>query len=200
VDFAAHPGYRGLVVDRMGGGQTATLVRAQSGRSSAGPTHLFQANGKTIAALWSIDHNQVAVRRTTDVTAPLVGEVVASWKRGAIHLAFQSPDGESFHTSGFERIDGDSFPHILDRETYLVSDLPGLYRAEVRDRQNAAVGWLRVRILPYQGLPRDYEGDVPDALNGPLAAAAVALVDSEIDSIVAHNALSEDRMPRGLAP
>jgi hypothetical protein len=199
ADFAAHPGYRGLVVDRMEGGQTAVLVPTRSGRAP-GPTHLFQTDGQTIAALWSIDHDHVAVRRTSDVTAPLVGEVLASWQRGAIHLAFQSPDGVSFHTSGFQRIDSENFPHTLDREMFLVSDLPGVYRAEVRDRQNAPVGWLRVRILPYQGLPRDYEGDVPEPLNGPLAAAAVTLVDAEINSIVEHNALPEDRLPEGLAP
>ena len=79
-------------------------------------------------------------------------------------------------------------------------DLPGLYRAVLQDAQNDAVGWLRVRILPYQGLPRDYDGNVPGALNGPLAAGAVALVDSEIDSLIERNALPEDRIPEGLAP
>jgi hypothetical protein len=51
-----------------------------------------------------------------------------------------------------------------------------------------------------QGLPRDYEGDVPAALNGPLATAAVVLVDSAINSIVERNTFPEDRMPEGLVP
>ena len=200
VDFAAHPGYRGLVVDRMEGGQTAVLVRARSAPLSAGPTHLLQTDGKTIAALWVGDHTHVTVRQTPDRAAPFVGEVRASWKQGAMRLAFQSADGASFRTSRFDRIDSETFPNILDREMYSVLHLPGVYSAELRDAQNIPVGWLRVRILPYQGLPREYEASVPEPLNGPLATAAVALVDSEIDSIIDRNAFSGDRIPRGLAP
>lgn len=200
IDFAAHPGYRGLVVDRMEGGQTAVLVRAHSTPSSAGPTHLLQTDGTTIAALWVADHNHITVRQTPDAAAPFVGDVLASWRHGALRLTFHSADGASFHTSRFDRIDGEQFPNILDREMYSVMDLPGVYRAELRDARNVPVGWLRVRILPYQGLPRDYTADVPGPLNGPLAVGAVALVDSEIDSIIDQNAFPGDRMPEGLAP
>lgn len=201
VDFAAHPGYRGLVVDRMGGGQTAVLVGADSTPSSAGPSQVLQADGKTLAALWVSDHDRITVRQTPDAVAPVVGEIRASWEQGVMRLTFQSADGASFHTSRFKRIDSENFPQALDREMLAVSqDLPGVYRAELRDAQNVPVGWLRVRILPYQGLPRDYEGDVPAALNGPLATAAVVLVDSAIDSIVERNAFPEDRMPEGLVP
>jgi len=200
VDFAAHPGYRGLVVDRMGEGQTAILISSRSGHLSAGPTQVLQSDGKTIAAFFSADHAQVTVRETPAATSSRIGDVAAFWRQGAIHLVFHSLDGASFHTTRFDRIDSENLPNILDRELFPASDIPGVYRAELRDAQNVPVGWLRVRILPYQGLPRDYDGDVPEPLNGPLATAAVALVDSEIDSIIQHNALPEDRMPEGLAP
>ena len=200
VDFVAHPGYRGLVVDRMDGGHRAILVRTHSTPSSGGPTHLFEADGTTIAALWVNDSHRVTVRRTPEATAPSVGDVLASWKQGGLRLTFHSADGLAFHTSRFDRIDSKGFPNILDREMYSVMDLPGVYRAELRDEQNVPVGWLRVRILPYQGLPRDYEADVPGPLNGPLAAGAIALVDSEIDWIIDRNAFPGDRIPEGIAP
>ena len=198
VDFAAHPGYRGLVVDRMEGGHTAVLARAHSG--SLGPTHLFEADGRTMAALWVTDSDRVTVRQAPDTTAPLVGDVAASWKDGAIRLVFHSANGDSFSTSRFNRIKGAPFRNILDREMYAIRDLPGTYRAELRDGHDVPVGWVRVRILPYQGLPRDYQADVPAPLDGPLAAGAVALLDSEIAKIIDLNAFPDDRMPEGLVP
>lgn len=201
ADFVAHPGYRGLVVDRMNSGQQAVLVRAPSAPSSAGPDYVLEVDGQPIAALWVADHNHVTVRGRPDATAPLVGEVLASWEHGAIRLTFRSAGGSVVYTSPFDRIDSQNSPTTLDRELLSVSqDLPGIYRAELRNAQNARVGWLRVRILPYQGLPRDYDGVVPGPINGPLAAGAVALVDSEIDSIIQRNAFPEDRIPEGLAP
>jgi hypothetical protein len=162
---------------------------------------LLQADGHTIAALWIDEHNHITARQAPDAKAPLVGDVLASWKHGAIRLTFHSADGASFHTSSFDRIDSENSPSALDRELLCVSqDLPGVYRAELLDAQNVLVGWLRVRIFPYQGLPRDYDGDVPKPLDGALAVGAVALVDSEIDSIIDRNAFPEDRMPEGLAP
>lgn len=198
VDFAAHPGYRGLVVDRMEGGHTAVLVRAHAG--SVGPTHLFEADDKTVAALWVEDSDRVTVRQAPETTAAMVGDVTASWKEGAIRLAFHSANGDSFSTSRFNRIEGAPFRNVLDREMYAIRDLPGIYRAELRDGHDVPVGWVRVRILPYQGLPRDYQADVPAPLDGPLAAGAVALLDSEIAKIIALNAFPDDRMPEGLVP
>ena len=197
-DFAAHPGYRGLVVDRMDGGPAAVLVRATS--STASPTHVLEAGGHPIAALWIADHVRIVARQAPDLRAPPIGDVAASWVRGAMQLTFHTADGGSFHTSRFDRVDSDNFPNVLDRETYSVLDLPGVYRAALLDERNVPAGWLRVRILPYQGLPRDYQADVPRSLNGALAVGAVALVDAEIDSIVRQNTLPGDRIPEGIAP
>jgi hypothetical protein len=200
ADFVAHPGYHGLVVDRTGGGHTALLVQAHSTPPSGGPTHVFEMDGKPAAALWVTDHDHVIVRQTADASAPPAGDVAASWKDGAIQLTFHSADGESFHTSQFDRIEGPTFRNVLDREMYAIRDLPGVYGAELRDEHDAPVGWVRVRILPYQGLPRDYQADVPKPLDGPLTAGAVALLDSEIATIIDLNAFPDDRMPEGLVP
>jgi hypothetical protein len=185
VDFAAHPGYCGLVIDRMNDGQSAVLVRSQP-RVPEGPTHVLEEDGNTIAALWVTGHERVAVRQTSDATAPLIGEVLASTEHGAIHLTFHSSDGATFHTSAFTRIGSETLPNVLGEQMSHWLSVPGVYRADVRDARDVPLGWLRVQILPYQGLPRTYEGDVPGRLNGPLAAGAVALVNSEIDSIARH--------------
>lgn len=201
VTFAAHPGYRGLVVDRMAGGQTAILVGDSSAPAAVEPNWVLRADGKVIAGLWSSDHDSITVRRAPDAAAPLVGQTAASWENGALRLTVQSADGAVFHTTRFKRVGSQNVPTVLDNEMLAVSqDLPGDYRAEIRDRQHVPVGWLQVRILPYQGLPREYQGDIPEALNGSLATAAVVLVDSAIDAIVARNSFPEDRIPEGLVP
>ena len=200
ADFTAHPGYTGIVLTHLPGGQAAKLVRAGSTASSSGPTHELEVDGKPVAALWITDHTHVVVRQTANVTAPPVGDVLASWKDSGINMIFHSADGVTCHTSRFHRVGGPNFRSVLDREMYAIRDLPGVYRAELRDEHDAPVGWLSVRILPYQGLPRDYQAALPGRLNGPMAAGAVALLDSEIATIIELNAFPDDRMPSGLVP
>ena len=200
ANFVAHPGYSGLAIDRTASGHTAMLLRARSIPSLDRPTHEFEVDGKPVAALWVTDHDHVVVRRTTDPTAPAAGDVVASWKNTAIRITFHSADGAAFHTSRFDRIDATNSRDVLDREMDALRDLPGIYRAELRDEHEVPVGWVSVRILPYQGLPRDYQAEFPARLDGPLAAGAVALLDSEIATIITLNAFPDDRMPGGLVP
>ncbi|HVO22202.1 MAG TPA: hypothetical protein VMW56_01090 [Candidatus Margulisiibacteriota bacterium] len=200
ADFTAHRGYTGIVVTHLPVGQTATLVRARSAASSSRPTHEFEVDGKPVAALWITDHAHVVVRQTANATAPPVGDVLAAWKDSGINITFHSADGVTYHSSRFHRVGGPNFPSLLDREMYAIRDLPGVYRAELRDEHDAPVGWLSVRILPYQGLPRDYQGALPGRLEGPMAAGAVALLDSEIATIIELNAFPDDRMPGGLVP
>jgi hypothetical protein len=190
VDFAVHPGYSGLVVDRMDGGQSAVLVRPRS-TGSAAPTDVLEADGKPLAALWVTGDDVVAVRPTTDPSAPLLGEVVASSTEGATRFAFYLADGASYHSSAFERIDSANSPNLLGKQMLHWLQVPGVYRAELYDAQGAPRGWLRVEILPYQGFPRHFDGDIPEPLNGPLAIGAVALLNSEIDSIEV-NAFPDD--------
>jgi len=181
VDFAAHRGVSGIVLDRMENGQTAVLAPADSSPSSRGPTYLLEADGKTIAALWVTEGDHVTVRQTADPTGPVVGQVWASWEQGAMRLTFEPPGGVSDHTGSFYRRNVDSEePPALGNNMLSVHDLPGVYHANLRDSQNAKVGWLRVNVGQYMAASHTYDGVLPAPLDGPLAAGAVALIESQI--------------------
>src|SRR5436853_27601 len=77
-------------------------------------------------------------------------------------------------------------PPVLSRIAQTSVDVRGTYRAVVRNAQGGEVGWLRVKISPYQESPRIYDGVLPsDVAPGTAAAIAVALC-SEIDWIENH--------------
>jgi len=184
VDFAAHVEHRGLVVDEMPGASPAAVVPAGwYGLTGDGPRFLLQAHKKTMAALWFPEPGQMIVRQSADPNSPLIGEVDAAWKQGAIRLTFKPANGATLHTGAFDRIDGRVSTAALSSQARTVLDVRGVYRAELRDANGASAGWLRVRISPYQGAARIYDGVVPAALNGPLATAAVALLDQDVDYI-----------------
>ena len=120
-----------------------------------------------------------------------------------MRLSFLTASGHQLKSSSFTRRDSESPPQVLRRgltSPYSVGGLPGTYRAELRDADGASAGWLQVRILRHVGLPRQYEGDVPPALQGPLFADAVALLDAEINSMIQRSAVPEDKYPEGLVP
>ncbi len=56
ADFSAHLGYFGIVVDRMDGGESANVVRADA---SNGPAYLLESDDHTVAALWMTDRDHV---------------------------------------------------------------------------------------------------------------------------------------------
>jgi hypothetical protein len=186
VDFAAHVEHRGLVVDEMAGGSPAVLVPAAWSSWTGGPRFLVQEHDKTIAALWFPKPGQMIVRQSKDPESPLIGEVDAGWSEGAIHLTFKPAGGPAFHSSTFNRIDGRVVTAALSSQARTVLDVRGVYRAEVRDSQGTPVGWLRARISPHQAATRIYDGLLPAPLNGPLATAAVTLLDSDVDYIEDH--------------
>jgi hypothetical protein len=85
----------------------------------------------------------------------------------------------------FARQQGGS-PATLTRAAQTVLDVRGVYEAPVRDPHGKQVGWLRVRVSPYQAAPRIYEATLPGNVSPVLAAGAVAALDAEIDWIEAH--------------
>jgi len=186
VDFAAHVEHRGLVVDRAQGGRPAVLVPAPTLPFTSGPTYLLQADRKTIAALWVKDAGHVTVRQTGDRTAPVIGRVEAHWNHGAISLTLKPVDAPELRTGEFERTDGPSRPGVLSSQATTLPDIRGMYQADLRDSTGAPAGWLRVRISPYLAASRVYDGALPPSVQEPLATAAVALVDSEVDYIEDH--------------
>lgn len=187
VDFAAHVEHRGLVVDRAQGGQAAVLAPASTLPFTSGPTYLLQADGKTMAALWVKDAGHVTVRQTGDPAAPVIGRVIAHWNRGAISLTLVPVDGPELRTGVFERTAGPSHPDVLTQGATIL-DGRGIYQAELHDPTGASAGWLRVRITPYMAASRIYDGVLPASVQEPLATAAIALVDSDVDYIENHAA------------
>jgi len=179
VNFAAHIEHRGLVIDQMAG-TSAVLAPAGSLPFSDGPRFLLQQQGKTIAALWFQDPGHMIVRQTADPQSPLIGEVDAAWKEGSIRLTLKPAGGPAFQTGEFARTDGRLSSATLGRDATTVLDVRGTYRAELRDSTGAPVGWLRLQVSTYQGVRRIYDGVLPASLNGPLATAAAAVLNSEV--------------------
>ncbi len=186
VDFAAHAAHRGLVVDEMPGASPAVLVPAGWQSWTGGPRFLLQAHDQTIAALWFPEPDQMIVRQTADRHAPLIGEVDAAWKHGAIRLTLKPANGAPFQTGAFDRIDGRMATAALGPQVYTVLDVRGVYRAELHDARGGPAGWLRVQISPHQAATHIYDGVLPASLNGPLATAAVAILDSDVTYIEDH--------------
>lgn len=186
VDFAAHVEHRGLVIDEMPGASPAVLVPAGWHYLTGGPRYLLQAHDRTLAALWFPQPGRMIVRQTADPHSEMLGEIDAAWDHGAIHLTLRPADGPAFQTGDFDRIAGRFATGVLSSQTHSLLDLRGTYRASVRDAHGVSVGWLRVRLSPYRSARRIYDGLLPESLNGPLATAAVALVDADVTSIAGH--------------
>ena len=49
---------------------------------------------------------------------------------------------------------------------FSVHDLPGVYRANLRDPQNVNVGWLRVDVGQYMAASHTYDGVLPARSTG----------------------------------
>jgi hypothetical protein len=184
VDFAAHVGHRGLIVDRMSGGHSAVLVPDGVWFSNR---YLLHSDGRTIAALWLKDPSHVTVRESADPTAPVLGRVFANWDESALRLTLQPAAGPPYTLGRFRRVDATSRPVLLESaDMSTITDVRGWYRAELRDQRGTPVGWLSVRITSPEGGMRTYDGNLPAALDGPLAAAAVELVNADVDDIESH--------------
>jgi len=186
VDFSAHAAHRGLVIDEMPGVASAVLVPGGWQALSGGPRFLLQAHDKTVAAFWLPAPGRMIVRQSSDAGSPLIGEVDASWPHGAIRLTVKPASGARFETGAFDRIDGRIVTAALSSQAQNILDVRGTYRAEVHDATGAPVGWLRAAISPHQAAAHIYDGVLPPELNGPLATAAVALLDAEVNSIEDH--------------
>ena len=183
--FGAHRVSKGLDVDRLERGRTATLRPASWLRLGGGPTYALTAEGQRIAAFW-LDGSQVIVRQEASRGSPPIGRIDPSWDTNAIRLAIRPADGPSFQTDPFIRQQTGGGPDRLSRIAQTVLDVRGKYEAVLRDEKGAAIGNLRVRITPYQEAARVYEFVLPPAIPPALAVAAAASLDAEIDWIEDH--------------
>ena len=120
-----------------------------------------------------------------------------SWDDNAIRLQIVPPDGPPVKSDVFARVEAGGGTSVLTRDTQTILDVRGRYRAALRDATGAEVGWLRLRIGPYERAPRIYEAKLPAGVSDPLAVAAVLSLASEIDWIEGHtqNVYQNDRGP-----
>lgn len=183
--FAAHQEHRGLVIDRLAGGRTATLGPAGWIRLPGEPTFVLDADGERVAAFW-LSGERVVVRRTSSETSPVVAEITPSWEDGAIRLTLQADGGPPFRTDVFARAGPGIGPDRLTRIAQTVLDVRGKYETAVRDAGGVRVGSLRVRVGPYLPSPRIFDGVLPGSLSPELAVAAAAALNAEIDWIEDH--------------
>jgi hypothetical protein len=81
--------------------------------------------------------------------------------------------------------------------TETILDVRGRYLAALRNAAGAEVGWMRLRIGPYQPAARIYEAKLPAGVSEGLAVAAVISLASELDWIEANtqNVYPKDRGP-----
>ncbi|HJQ83934.1 MAG TPA: hypothetical protein VKA21_07660, partial [Candidatus Binatia bacterium] len=137
------------------------------------------------AAYWR-DGDRVVVRGAATKDSPAVGEAVSTWDQQAIRLTFQPADGAAFRTDVFAREGGGTGFQTFTRAAQTVIDIRGTYRATLRDPKGVAVGWVRMKISPYQEAARIYDGVLPAAIPPELAAAGVVALDAEIDWLEDH--------------
>src|SRR5437763_10194479 len=186
VDFAAHIEHDRIVVDRLPDGNRGVVEAPGWFRWGGAPTFVLTRDGQTVAGLWLTAPATVRVRGGRSPMSPIVTDVDPSWDDNAISLTLRPAGGALLRTSTFERTVTGGGPPVLSRIAQTSVDVRGTYRAVVRNAQGGEVGWLRVKISPYQESPRIYDGVLPsDVAPGTAAAIAVALC-SEIDWIENH--------------
>ncbi len=183
VNFTAHRVSSGLAIDRLPDGRSGTL--GSSGRWR-GPQWVLEQKGTAAAAIWSAP-TDFTVRRSTSESSALVGHVNAAWTKGAIALTFHPAWGAPVTSTLFNRL-GTRAPEVLRTYAKTQLDVRGAYRATLYDAAQNDVGWLRVRVSPYQDAPRIYDGNIPSSLDGALVAAAAQMLDREVDYIENHAA------------
>jgi len=185
VTFAAHR-EQVLLVDRLPSRHKGELTAPGWLHSPSGPSFVLETDDGTHAGLWVVGASRVLVRRDTSTHAERIGEVLSQWDNNVIHLTIFEGDTARWTTEPFVREERGTGPSGLSRATQTSIDLRGTYRATVYDEHGKAVGWLRVRIGPYQQAGRIYDGMLPDAYADALAAATAVALDGEVTWIEEH--------------
>ena len=184
VNFAAHLGVQGLMIDRSGGTSTSLRVRRPL-FSVHGPTFLLTSGDSTIATVWT-GGGIASVRAGADRESEVVGQVEKRGTDNGIRLTFRSRDGAAFHTDTFERVDGGSSHRAIGQPAMTMVEMRGTYFADIHSAAGATVGWLRVRILPPGEPLRIYDGVLPAEVDYLLAAVAAATLDSTVQWVEDH--------------
>ena len=184
VTFATHRDGDRFVLDRMRAGTTGVLDPPGRFRADYAPDFVFHADDATRAALWVFGRSHVLVRDDVSTTSQRRGEVVSDWEAGAIRLTLFAADGAVLRTDPFVARDGR--PLARTAPTAHGAPTDDVFRAALRDKQGAEVGWLRVRS------PRVYDAVLPAAVDDALAAAAAVALDIEVAWIADRDRGSEE--------
>jgi hypothetical protein len=195
--FAMHQENRVFVVDRPSSNAKSVVEPAGWVRLPGDPAWALSRNEVTLAAYW-IDGNAGTTARSSerDSDQPL-GTVHPSWENQAIRLHIAPGQGEPLDSDVFTRTDSGGSTLALDRTARTILDVRGRYQAALRDASGTEVGWLRLRIGPYEQAARIYEAALPAGVDDRLGIAAVLSLAQEIDWIEAHttNVYENDKGP-----
>lgn len=184
--IAAHQERRELVVDKLPDGRVGTVRPASFVKLPGTPDFVLATDREVLGGLWLVAPAHVVVRRDTSKTDAPIGEVVPSWQDDVIRLTFTPVDGSPFRTDPLRREGGGTGRAVFSRTIDANIDLRGTYKAALRDAKGTAVGWLRLRIGPYQPSGRIYDAAMPPAIDAALGIGGFVALDSEIDWIQDH--------------
>jgi hypothetical protein len=186
VTFAAHLVHGGFMIDEMRGGEPTVLVLPRWLTLPGSPKLVVSDGPAQGEALWLGGPGRATVRRGLAADSALVGRIEPSWENNAIRLAIEPVAGPAFRSDTFVREDVGGGMSSLSRLAQLSIDVPGTYRAAIRDRGGRVVGWLRVAVGLHQPAPEIYEGVLPPGVDEGLAAASAAALSEEIAWIEDH--------------
>jgi hypothetical protein len=185
---AAHQERRGLVVDKLPDGGVGTLRPGAIVKLPGNPDFVLATDASTIGGMWLVAPAHVVVRQGTSKGDPVVGEVTPSWQDDVIRLTLTPSGGKPFRTDPLRREGAGTGRAVFSRTIDANIDLRGTYKATLRDATGAAVGWMRIRIGPYQPSGRIYDADFPADAGSALPVAGFLALDSEVDWIEDHAA------------
>src|SRR5262249_18752350 len=154
-------------------GAPAVVTAAEWLRTPGAPAWALRRNGEMLAAYWIDGNAGTTARAGSRVSDRPLGDIRPSWDDNAIRLHIEPPDGQRVTSAAFTRPGGGRATSVLPRDAQTILDVRGRYQAALRDATGATVGWLRLRIGPYEPAPRVYEGALPASVSEALAVAAV---------------------------
>jgi len=197
VTFGAHQESRKFVVDRPIAGKPALVTPATWIRLPGGAAWALRHDGDTLAGYWLDGNAGTIARAGIAVSDRPLGAVRPSWDDNAIRLRIEPPDGPPIQSDVFARTSPGGATPALSRNALSILDVRGRFQATLRDQAGHEVGWLRLRIGPYDPAPRIYEGVLPAGISEELAVATAVSLSTEIDWIEAHtlNVYQGDRGP-----
>ena len=184
--FVMHMEHREFLVDRPLYRPPEMVEPAEWLRTFDDPTWALRREGDTVAAYWLDGNAGTVARAGMQQSSHLLGAIRPSWKDNEIRLRIERPDAEPLQSDVFTRLTGGGGTPALSRNIQANIDIRGRYRASLRDATGKEVGWLGLRIGPYELAPRIFEGVLPAGLSPDIAVAAALSLNSEIDWIEAH--------------